>query len=164
MLAVFRNIGSGGLRSFLTSIPVMATLSFSFLLPVSVMAAPTFNDAVADYNSGNYARALGKLEAVRASYPTNPMVHYYLALSQQAVGHLGQAKAEFQWVVSSRDPNLAPMAAKGLAQLTGVRTTGSSGGSGLISGSSSPTASAPGGGEQKVKGKVKKVIEFWATW
>lgn len=131
-----------------------------------VLAVPSFQDAVADYNGGHYASAVGKFEAVEASYPSNALVHYYMALSQQAVGHINQAKAEYQWVIQSRDPKLAPQAATGLAQLAGVRTTGSGGSSASpsVHAVSASGASGGGGGQKIAMGKVKKVIEFWATW
>jgi tetratricopeptide (TPR) repeat protein len=126
------------------------------------LAAPSFQEAVAQYNSGKFAQAVSTLEVVEASYPNNALVHYYMALSQQAIGHLEKAKAEYQWVISSRDPKLAPQATVGLSQLAGARTTGSGGGRTMIA-SAAPAPASGGGGGQKA-GKVKKVLDFWATW
>jgi len=164
MRANVKNRSSGsGWRRFLMS----ALFGVGFVLTgaLQALAAPSFQEAVADYNAGQYAKALGKLEAVKASYPTNALVHYYMALCQQAVGHLAQAKVEYQWVIASRDPRLAPMATTGLSQLSGVRTTGggSSSSSGGGSSGSAPMASSSGGSGQS-QAKVAKIIEFWATW
>jgi tetratricopeptide (TPR) repeat protein len=127
------------------------------------VAAPSFQEGMALYNSGKYAQALSTLEAVKASYPNNPWVHYYLAMSAQAVGHIEQAKAEYQWVVNSRDPKLSAQAATGLSQLSGIRVSGSGGGS--TPASATPSSGGGGGGGQKLAmGKVKKVLDFWATW
>jgi len=164
MRANVKNRSSGsGWRRFLMS--ALFGVGFVLVGALQTLAAPSFQEAVADYNAGQYAKALGKLEAVKAAYPTNALVHYYMALCQQAVGHLGQAKVEYQWVISSRDPKLAPMAMTGLSQLSGARTTGggSSGGSSVGSSGSSSMASSSGGGGQS-HAKVAKILEFWATW
>jgi hypothetical protein len=163
----FEKIGSpgGGRRRRKTAANVAVGLLVAGLgfFTTRAIAAPSFQEAVADYNSGKYAHAVSTLQVVKASYPNNALVHYYLALSEQAIGHIEQAKAEYQWVIASRDPKLAPMATTGLSQLTGARTTGSGGGS--SSSSATASADAPGGGGQKLAmGKVKKVLEFWATW
>jgi tetratricopeptide (TPR) repeat protein len=130
---------------------------------LSVLAAPSFQEGMAEYNSGKYAHALGTFQTFKASYPNNALVHYYIALCQQGLGHIDQAKVEYKWVMESRDPSLATKAASGLAQLSNIRTTGS--GRATSSASVIPTASAPGGsGSDKAPhGKVKTVIDFFTT-
>ena len=140
-------------------IKLLGGLLAGYLSIAGAFAAPSFQDAVNDYNSGKYARALGTLQAVKASYPNNALVHYYIALCQQSIGHLDQARSEFQWVVASRDPRLSAMAATGLAQLAGARTSGSGGG-----GTAAVPFSASGGGKPATSPRVKKILEFWAEW
>lgn len=124
------------------------------------LAAPSYPQAKADYESGKYSQALAAFQALSATYPTNALVHYYMALCHQNLGHMGQAKAEYQIVVSSGQPQLVPLAAKGLATLAGARSSSGS--------SSSASFSAPGNesstGSKVAMGKVKKVLEFWAEW
>ena len=55
---------------------VLGVLLLSALSTNVVMAAPTFQEAVSDYNSGKYARALGTLKHFKAQFPNNPLVHY----------------------------------------------------------------------------------------
>ncbi|MBS1992635.1 MAG: hypothetical protein JSS86_08765 [Cyanobacteria bacterium SZAS LIN-2] len=154
-----RGAGGGWRRVLTGAVFGLGLLSIGLGIGLTpALAGPGFQEAVADYNAGHYARALGTLQAVKSAYPTNALVHYYLALCEQAVGHIEQAKAEYQWVIASRDPKLAPMAATGLAQLSGARTSGSG------SSSSSSMAAPSSGGQRAATGKVKKVLEFWATW
>ncbi len=126
------------------------------------LAAPSFPQAKADYESGKYSQALATFQALSASYPTNALVHYYMALCHQNLGHMGQAKAEYQIVVSSGQPQLVPMAAKGLATLAGARSSSSTGSS--SSASSSAPSRESSTGSKVAMGKVKKVLEFWAEW
>ncbi len=126
------------------------------------LAAPSFPQAKADYESGKYSQALATFQALSASYPTNALVHYYMALCHQNLGHMGQAKAEYQIVVSSGQPQLVPMAAKGLATLAGARSSSSTGSS--SSASSSAPSHESSTGSKVAMGKVKKVLEFWAEW
>lgn len=122
------------------------------------MATPSFPQAQADYNSGKFSQALESFKVLSAAYPSNVLVHYYLALCHQNLGHMGQAKAEYQIVVNSRQPQLAPMAAKGLATISSAR-------SGSSSSTSSPSISPETNtGVRVATAKVKKVLEFWAEW
>lgn len=149
----------GGLKRKTLGVLLLSALSTNMAL-----ATPTFQEAVSDYNSGKYARALGILKNFKAQFPNNPLVHYYIALCEQAMGHIPQAQEEYQWVVAQGDPRLAPQAATGLAQLAGKRV---SGGGGSRSGSYSATStspSQPGPSSSTGKPKVSKVLEFWAEW
>ncbi len=146
-------------------LPVGLLLACTISISSVVQAAPTFQQAMADYSNGKYALALSEFQAFKVSYPNNALVHYYVALCQQALGRIDQAKLEYKWVLDSRDANLSAKAATGLAQLSSARLTGSGGSS--ASSSSSQAAVAPvasGGGQKIAMGKVKKVIEFWADW
>ncbi|CAN5461732.1 hypothetical protein BH11CYA1_BH11CYA1_00740 [soil metagenome] len=119
-------------------------------------AVPDFKQAKADYETGKYSQALSSFQALSAAYPTNALVHYYMGLCHQNLGHMGQAKAEYQTVINSRQPSLAPMAAAGLATLSRAS-----------SGSSASAPSRPAASDTGVRvatAKVKKVLEFWAEW
>lgn len=126
------------------------------------LAAPSYPQAKADYDSGKYSQALAAFQALSATYPTSALVHYYMALCHQNLGHMGQAKAEYQIVVSSGQPQLVPLAAKGLATLAGARS--SSGASSSASASFSAPSHESSTGSKVAMGKVKKVLEFWAEW
>ncbi len=123
-------------------------------------AAPvSFQQAVADYAAGKYSQAETELEEYKRAYPTNAMVHYYLALCKQAVGHLESAKAEYLWVTQNGDPRLKAMAQAGFDQLSKVRSSTPS------SVAAAPAAaSAASGAPQIATAKVKKIIEFYADW
>jgi tetratricopeptide (TPR) repeat protein len=126
------------------------------------LAAPSFPQAKADYESGKYSQALATFQALSATYPTNALVHYYMALCHQNLGHMGQAKAEYQIVASSGQPQLVPLAAKGLATLAGARSNSGSSSSSVASISAPSNESRTG--SKVAMGKVKKVLEFWAEW
>jgi len=146
-------------KATVATVAILALACLGFF-STRALAAPSFQDAAALYNAGKYPQALSMLQTIEASYPNNPWVHYYMALSHQAMGHIEKAKAEYQIVVNSRDPKLCGMAATGLSQLSGIKTSGS--------GSSAPaplaSSSGGGGGQKLAMGKVKKVLDFWATW
>ncbi len=120
---------------------VVTALASLVIAALPAMSAPAnlYAQAVADYNSGNYGKAAGKFETLKASYPNNALTHYYLALCRQALGHLDKAKQEYQWVSQYGDASLKGLANQGMSRL---------------SGSSSPVAA----------GKVKKILEFYADW
>jgi tetratricopeptide (TPR) repeat protein len=128
------------------------------------LAAPSFPQAKADYESGKYSQALATFQTLSATYPTNALVHYYMALCHQNLGHMGQARAEYQIVVSSGQPQLVPLAAKGLATLAGARSSTSSSSGSSSSASFSAPSHESSTGSKVAMGKVKKVLEFWAEW
>jgi thioredoxin 1 len=139
---------------------VQAFLSAAMLLSaltVSNAGAQTpFDAAVKSYQSRNYRQAITQLTALRATYPTNGLVHYYLALSYQGVGNRGQAKAEYEWLVANDRTQLKQMAEKGLQMLGGATSSSS------ISTSSSSSGSAPS--TPPAAPKVKTIIDFYTDW
>lgn len=140
-------------------------LAISTLICVqsAALAAPmTFESAVAEYKAGHYQSALSMFKAFSASSPSNAYVHYYIALCQHRLGHIDQARQEYQFVIQGRDAKLAPMAQAAMAQLSRAHTSGSSGSQtpAVANGtaqSSSPSQVSPGR-------RAKKVIEFYADW
>jgi tetratricopeptide (TPR) repeat protein len=136
---------------------ILATLIFFCGQPGH--CAPTFKEAVSDYNAGKYALALQQFNAWKAKSPNNALTRYYLALCHQALNHKTEARAEYQWVSSYGDPTLKSHAAKGLAQL-GVMSAGSGS-------SSAPAVTNPGQNAPPVASgpsRVKRILEFYADW
>lgn len=134
--------------------------TFAFLsIPVTTAAPVSFQQAVADYNAGKYSQANAEFESYKQAYPSNAMVHYYLALCKQALGHLDGAKAEYQWVTQNGDARLKGMAQSGFDQLSKVRSSGSQSAS-AVSAPSQGTAPAA----VVASAKVKKIFEFYADW
>lgn len=130
------------------------------LINQATAAGPvSFQQAVADYTAGKYNQAESELEGYKRAYPTNAMVHYYLALCKQAMGHLESAKAEYLWVSQNGDARLKGMAQAGFDQLSKVRSSNSS----AVAATPAAATTAPAT-TQIASAKVKKIIEFYADW
>jgi thiol-disulfide isomerase/thioredoxin len=139
----------------------------------TVQAAPSFNQAVADYNAGKYSQALGAFKQFVAAYPTNAQSHYYMALCYQSMGKRSEAKQEFLLTSQYGDASLKGYADKALAFLGG----GSSGGvesvksiatsapapapaAGKTQAAAAPAAN-PGGSTESPCGQI---LEFYTDW
>jgi hypothetical protein len=119
-----------------------------------------FQQCVQEYNNGRHAQALSEFKKYEASYPNNSLVHYYIALCEQALNHLPQAKAEYQWVAQNGDAKLKAQAAAGLAQLSNVSTS-----SGSSSSSSRNVAVAQSSSSSSTgRTKVRKILVFDADY
>ncbi len=138
------------LRQALT---ITGCLTCLALEPVGASGA-SFAEAIADYNSGNYAQALSKLKVYESAYPSNALVRYYIALCDQSLGYFAQAATEYKWVSENGDARLRSMAATGLSRLSSVH--------GSVSHSAVRATPSPIG--TIAQGKVAKVIEFYADW
>lgn len=115
-------------------------LAASCLLVFSsgVQAGPiSYQTAVAEYKAGKYQSALSMFRALNASSPKNALVHYYMALCQYGLGHVEQAKQEYQIVIDSGDVRLKPLAEAGLGKMSKIRTSGTPASSGTATGSPS---------------------------
>ncbi len=159
-----------------------AAILIFLLAPLPVWSGnAAYNKAVADYSAGNYGQAASELEALKAAYPTNLLVRYYLGLTRQALGHFEKARAEYQWVASNGDDRLRQMALQGIKRMSATKsyvpsTSGSkapgpgdyippfasSSGSGSSSGSNSGSTSSAGG--QQNRSKVRTILCFTAPW
>ncbi len=118
----------------------------------SVQAAPmTFQSAVAEYRAGKYSSALPMFKAFAQSSPNNIQVHYYLAMCHHRLGHVEQARQEYNFVISRGEPSFKALAEKGLTSLAGA--SASSGAVSSSSGSSVPSSQ-----------RAAKVMDFTATW
>mgnify|MGYP003384433100 FL=1 len=136
---------------------LVLTATVLFGIQSGALAAPmTFEGAVADYKAGKYQSALSMFKTINASRPNNAYVRYYMGLCQHRLGHIDQAKQEYQAVISIGDTKLRPLAQQALSQLSGAHS--SSGGY------SSPAGSASTPSQTTSSRKVKKVIEFYADW
>jgi predicted Zn-dependent protease len=136
-----------------------AVALISLAAPLALGQASSYNQAIADYNGGRYARALSEFKTLEAAYPTNVLVRYYAGLCQQSVGHIEQAKDEFRYVATYGTPQLKSMASAGLAQLQNAHMS-------VSSHSSSPSIAmaSPSSGTAAPAAKVRKIIEFYADW
>jgi tetratricopeptide (TPR) repeat protein len=134
-----------------------------FSWPLSTPAAPaSFQQAVADYNSGKYTLALSELDGYKAMYPTNALVHYYSALCHQALNHLDQAKTDYQYVAEHGDARLQSMSRTAIDQLSRVHSQMSFSGA---SAAPAVSSSAPRMvANSLAQGKVKRILEFSADW
>jgi tetratricopeptide (TPR) repeat protein len=145
------------------SLSITTALLSLTILTGAVTAGPSFQQGIADYKAGRYQQALNTFKTFAASYPNNALVHYYLAMSHQAVGHIAQAKQEYQAAILYGDAGLKQQATTGLNQLSKANTQIAY---------SAPSASAPSagggrvspGGSSQPKSKVRKIYEFYADW
>lgn len=107
-----------------------------------VLAAPdVFTVAKGKYEKKDYQGALNDFKALSAKYPTNVLCHYYMALCNQCLSRVGEAKKEYQWVIDNDRGSLANNATAGLNQLSGVNNSSS-----------------------KAGGSIKMVLDFYTTW
>lgn len=128
-------------------------------------AAPvSFQQAVADYTAGRYSQANAEFETYKQAYPTNAMVHYYLALCKQALGHIEGAKAEYLWVTQNGDARLRGMAQSGFDQLSKAKYSGTSTSVATATPGHTTGTSATSSTPVVATAKVKKIIEFYADW
>lgn len=168
-------------------IAIVVGMSLSLLMGSQTLAGNTaYERAVADYSAGKYGQAASEFEALKASYPTNALTRYYLALTRQALGHFDKAKEEYQWVATNGDARLRAMALQGMQRMSKTNSfvassssrgstpmagdyippfansSGSGSGSGSSSGSSSNSSSTQT--NTHAGAKVKTIIKFSAPW
>jgi hypothetical protein len=107
------------------SVAVVGLGSFD---PVS--ATPdVFSTAKSKYEKKDYQGALNDFKVLSAKYPTNVLCHYYMALCNQCLSRVGEAKKEYQWVIANDRGNLSGQATAGLNQLSGLSGGSASSGS-----------------------------------
>jgi len=155
-----------------SSSAIVLSLLLSSVLSNPGLAAPaSFQSAVAHYNAGKYTVALNEFKQFEASYPTNAMSHYYLALCYQSLGDRSNARQEFNLTSQYGDATLKGYAQKALAFLGGSgssgngSTTGSGAmGSHVAGANFTPEqlmAVAHGGAKAS---QVSEVMEFYTDW
>ncbi|CAN5613298.1 hypothetical protein BH11CYA1_BH11CYA1_33530 [soil metagenome] len=141
-------------------------LAGSLSLSPALAAPDAFTVAKAKYEKKDYQGALNDFKALGAKYPNNALCHYYMALCNQCLTRVGEAKKEYQWVIEHDRSNLASQATAGLNQLSGVNNGSGSGSTSSSLGSSTGGAFTPiGSGASKTAGgPVKVVLDFYTTW
>lgn len=118
--------------------------ALALLCTVAFAAAPTFKEAVSEYNAGKYKDALAKFTVLMKANNTNATLHYYSAMCHQNLGQLGEARTEYQFVAANGEPALQGYAQKALASLSNKRTaTTSSSSSPQINGMGMLTTVSP---------------------
>lgn len=139
------------------SVAVVGLGSFD---PVS--ATPdVFSTAKSKYEKKDYQGALNDFKVLSAKYPTNVLCHYYMALCNQCLSRVGEAKKEYQWVIANDRGNLSGQAKAGLNQLSGL--SGGSGSSGSAT-AGAYTAIGSSAGRSAAGGQIKMVLDFYTKW
>jgi tetratricopeptide (TPR) repeat protein len=92
--------------------------------------------AVQKYNAKDYQGALNEFKIVYAKDPKDSLCRYYMALCNQCLARIDEAKKDYKWVVDNGPKNLAAQAQAGLSQLEKVNVR--------TGGADSTPASAPG--------------------
>jgi thiol-disulfide isomerase/thioredoxin len=126
------------MRTTFSSKVLPAAASMVFLMSQAYAGNSAYDKAVADYTAGKYGQAASEFESLKAAYPSNLLVRYYLALTRQALGHFDRARAEYQWVATNGDARLKAMAQQGLSRMGNVKSSFSG---------ASPRASTPMAGD-----------------
>jgi thiol-disulfide isomerase/thioredoxin len=141
--------------------PLVVAGAFVIFTNIGAFAAPTFNQAVSDYNAGRYAQALAEFKQFEAAYPNNGLVHYYIGLCNQSLNQRAEAKGEYQWVIAHSDPKLKQLALTGVAALDRLSVShGSTFTSPSLTASNSNIAT-----NNAIHGtKVKQILDFSTSW
>lgn len=145
----------------------------------NVLAAD-MQSGIKKYNAKDYQGALNDFKDVLKAKPNDGLCHYYMAMCNQCLARIGEAKLHYQKVIDVGPASLKANAQAGLSQLDKV-TVRYGGGSSASAGSG--TASAPlvvasaagakdgkdGKGDAKAEAKpegkkpnVKRIIMFYS--
>ncbi len=144
---------------------VIATIAVLCCVAMPVMAGnAAYDKAVADYTAGKYGQAATEFESLKATYPSNALTRYYLALTRQALGHYDKAKAEYQWVSTNGDARLRAMALQGMQRMSNTKSSVSSSSASIPFGTSSPSSTAAAQSNSHAGAKVKTILKFTAPW
>lgn len=136
--------------AFRTWTALFLALSTQQLLALSAQAAPDMKAGIKKYDAKDYQGALNEFKAVVQVHPRDGLAHYYMALCNQCLARVGEAKAEYEKVVELGPANLKDMAQTGINQLSKVstRTGGSM--------ATVATTAAPAADSKESKGKDAK--------
>lgn len=135
----------------------IALVTIFLMLAGSAFAAPpSLKQAAINYKANKFQEACNELKEVVRLQPNNMLAHYYLALSHQALGHISDAKLEYQWVTVHGDAKFRGFAQTGLSQLGAANVSSSAQSLAPTAGSATPP--------QPGKPKVAKILEFYADW
>lgn len=149
--------------------PIMHKLLFALsssivfsgaVVVTKALAAPmTFQSAVAEYRAGKYSSALAMFKAFAQSSPNNVQVHYYLAMCHHRMGHVEQARQEYNFVIAKGEPSFKALAEKGLTSIAGASAS-----SGAVASSSGSTTGSSSSTPVPASQRAAKVMDFTATW
>ncbi len=125
-------------------------------------AAPSgLNQAVQTFNSKQYSKALGQLEAISRANPSDALTHYYMGLCYHYLNQVGSAAQQYQWVATySSDGRLRAQAQNALMQLGRYQANRTYQGQGGIAGGMTASAASP----TRASGGRLKVLEFYTDW
>lgn len=123
----------------------LALLSCAFALGNSCLAAD-MQSGIKKYQAKQYQAALNDFKEVVKANPSDALCHYYMALCNQCLARIGEAKLEYKKVTEIGPPNLKAQAQSGLSQLekVSVRTGGNTGSSSTASATDSTASGAAG--------------------
>lgn len=166
------------------------TLGLAIFLALTVggaaLSAPDMQGAIKKYNAKDYQGALNDLKEFAKAKPNDGLCHYYMALCNQCLARVGEAKLHYQKVLEIGHPSLKANAQTGLNQLEkvtvrygGVRASGASTAvatatPGLVDGPAGAAKTAAAGktdgkadakdgkDAKKVLPNIKRVIMFYS--
>lgn len=123
----------------------LALLSCAFVLGNSCLAAD-MQSGIKKYQAKQYQAALNDFKEVVKANPSDALCHYYMALCNQCLARIGEAKLEYKKVTEIGPANLKAQAQSGLSQLerVSVRTGGNTGSPAAASATDSTASGAAG--------------------
>lgn len=128
------------------TVALLATLFLVISLTVGTPSAFADNGqlgpAQALFKAGKYKEAVAACDALLKSDANIIGAHYIKAISYHSMKNTAEAAKEYQWVVKSGNPSLAPQAQRGLDAIEGKANTAAA----------------------KAKKAKPKVYDFYATW
>lgn len=154
----------------------------SALVLTGIMVGPNvlaadMQSGIKKYNAKDYQGALNDFKDVLKAKPNDGLCHYYMALCNQCLARIGEAKLHYQKVIDVGPASLKANAQAGLSQLdkVTVRYGGGTSASTSSSASSAPVVVASAAGakdakaDAKTEGKpeakkpnVKRIIMFYS--
>lgn len=78
---------------------------------------PVWEEAIRQYNAGNYAAALAGFHKISEKNPTDPSTHYMLGQCYKGLNKTQQAIVEFTWVSKSSDAHMQAIALGALKKM-----------------------------------------------
>lgn len=108
----------------------------------AIAADPQLAPAQALFKAGKYKETIAACDSLLKRDANVIGAHYLKAISYHALKNTAEATKEYQWVVRSGNPTLAPMAQRGLDALEGKATAATG----------------------KAKKAKPKLYDFYTTW
>lgn len=141
------------------SLTAALNITALFLTSIGISASPALadqNSAIAKYNGKDYQGALNDFKAVVEKDPKNGFAWYYMALCNQCLARVDEAKKDYKWVVDNGPPNLKANAQAGLSQLEKVNSRTGGSASSASTSTASTAGTAPASGTTGGTGKMSK--------